>query len=256
MSADASAPAAAPQRPLSVPLRVVLALVLAAALVGSTILVVGQILPGGETVKIILAFTWLAGLGFGIGKLVKARPDLRIATRAAVVIAAGGIGAWWLLSLRDTTVNEKLVQAPAAAAPAAAASAPGAATPAAAAAAPAPAKADPVAPPPSGPTLVSSGSVRGLEHTSSGKAEIIKLSSGATVLQLRDLKTDPGPDLRVYLATDESAAKFVDLGVLKGNQGNQRYTVPAGTSTSRYDTVLVWCRSFSVGFAAADLTKA
>ena len=246
MSANASAPAAAPQRPLSVPLRVVLALVLAAALVGSTILVVGQILPGGETVKIILAFTWLAGLGFGIGKLVKGRPDLRIATRAAVVIAAGGIGAWWLLSLQDTTVNEKLVQAPAAATPAPAASAP----------APAPAKADPVAPPSSGPTLVSSGSVRGLEHTSSGRAEIVKLSSGATVLQLRDLKTDPGPDLRVYLATDESAAKFVDLGVLKGNQGNQSYTVPAGTSTSRYDTVLVWCRSFSVGFAAADLSKA
>lgn len=244
MSANASAPAPAPHRPLSVPLRVVLALVLAAALVGSTILVVGQILPGGETVKIILAFTWLAGLGFGIGKLVKGRPDLRIATRAAVVIAAGGIGAWWLLSLQGTTVNENLVQTPAASAPA-----PAAATPA-------PAKADPVAPPPSGPTLVSSGSVRGLEHTSSGKAEIVKLSSGATVLQFRDLKTDPGPDLRVYLATDESAATFVDLGVLKGNQGNQSYTVPAGTSTSRYDTVLVWCRSFSVGFAAADLTQA
>ncbi|MFN8133285.1 MAG: DM13 domain-containing protein [Solirubrobacteraceae bacterium] len=236
MPAAASSPA--PRRPLPVGARVLLAAALAAALVGSTVLVVGQLLPGGETAKIVLAFLWLGGLGFGIGKLVKGRTDLRVATRTAVVVAAGGIGAWWALSLRDTTVDEALVPAAAPAAPAANAPAPDA-RPAA----------------PAGPRLLAAGSFRSLEHASSGRAELVSLPGGGTVLQFRRLMTDSGPDLRVYLATDASASKFVDLGGLKGNRGNQRYRVPAGAAR-RYDTALIWCRSFSVGFAAADLKAA
>jgi Electron transfer DM13 len=246
VSATASAPP--PRRPLPVAARILLAVGLAAALVASTILLVGQVLPGGETVKIVLAFVWLGGLGFGIGKLVKGRPDLRIATRTAVVVAAGGIGAWWALSLRDTTVDEALVQARAAQAPAAPAAGP------AAAAKPAPAAPKPAAP--AGPRLLSAGAFRSLEHESSGRAEVVRLSGGASVLQFRDLATDPGPDLRVYLATDESASKHLDLGGLKANNGNQRYSIPAGASTGKYDVALIWCRSFSVGFAAADLEPA
>ncbi len=248
MSANApAAPAPPPRRPLPVAARIVLALVLAAALVGSTILVVGQLLPGGETAKIVMAVVWLGAFGFGIGKLVKGRPDLRMATRAAVLLGAGGIAAWWALSLRGATVDETLVSVPP---PAASQAADPAATPAA----PPPTSAAPA--PPAGPSLVSTGTFRSLEHATKGSAEIVKLANGGTVLQLRGFATDPGPDLKVYLSTDDSASTFVDLGGLKGNEGNQRYPLPDGTSTRRYDTVLIWCRSFSVGFGAADLKLA
>lgn len=62
-----------------------------------------------------------------------------------------------------------------------------------------------------------------------------------------------GPDLKVYLATAADGSEFVNLGGLKGNSGNQTYEVPAGTDTQKYDTVLIWCRALSVGFAAAPL---
>jgi RNA polymerase sigma-70 factor (ECF subfamily) len=46
-----------------------------------------------------------------------------------------------------------------------------------------------------------------------------------------------------------------DLGALKGNRGDQQDTVPPGLDTERYDTAVIWCRAFSVNFAAADLER-
>jgi electron transfer DM13 len=45
----------------------------------------------------------------------------------------------------------------------------------------------------------------------------------------------------------------VNLGRLKANIGNQNYQIPEGTDITKYDTVLIWCRAFSVLFGSADL---
>jgi hypothetical protein len=71
---------------------------------------------------------------------------------------------------------------------------------------------------------------------------------------LEDLRVTNGPDLYVYLSADRQASDFVDLGRLKANNGNQNYDVPEGTDLSKYDTVLVWCKQFSVLFGSAELT--
>jgi hypothetical protein len=42
--------------------------------------------------------------------------------------------------------------------------------------------------------------------------------------------------------------------MLKGNLGNQNYTVPAGTDLSEFRSAVLWCKRFSVSFGAADLT--
>jgi hypothetical protein len=70
---------------------------------------------------------------------------------------------------------------------------------------------------------------------------------------LEDLVVTNGPDLYVYLSTDKSASDSVGLGKLKANIGNQNYLIPAGTDLSKYDTVLIWCRAFSVLFGSAEL---
>jgi len=62
-----------------------------------------------------------------------------------------------------------------------------------------------------------------------------------------------GPDLYVYLSTDKAASDFVNLGRLKGNMGNQNYEIPQGTDLDKYDTVLIWCKAFSVLFGSAEL---
>lgn len=228
----------APSRsPQSWAVRVLLGLVLAVVLVASTILLVGQLLPGSERVKIALAFVWLGGLGIAIGKAVKERPDLRIVTRTAILLAAVAIGGWYLVSLRGKDVQEELVSVPAPSPPSArggeTARGKGAASP-------------------GGPALIASGSFAALDHPGEGSAEVIR-QDGRLTLQLRDFDTDAGPDLRVYLATATNGSEFVDLGSLKGDSGNQSYEVPAGTDTQKYDTALIWCRAFSVGFTAAPL---
>ena len=91
-------------------------------------------------------------------------------------------------------------------------------------------------------------------HDAQGIAKAIPVEGGANVLRLEDLVVTNGPDLYVYLSTDKSASDFVNLGRLKANIGNQNYPIPDGTDMSKYDTVLIWCRAFSVLFGSAELT--
>jgi hypothetical protein len=86
----------------------------------------------------------------------------------------------------------------------------------------------------------------------------IKLARGGRVLTLTGFETDPGPDLRVYLAAgrarDEGeVTDFIDLGGLKGNQGDQQYKLPVDADLRRYTTVVIWCRAFSALFGRATL---
>lgn len=81
-----------------------------------------------------------------------------------------------------------------------------------------------------------------------------------------DFTVVPGPDLYVILsgASDLTVdyvtfSRAVDgaprltLGALASSAGAQTYVIPAGTGLSVYRTVVVWCQSFSVAFAAAPL---
>jgi hypothetical protein len=92
-------------------------------------------------------------------------------------------------------------------------------------------------------------------HGAQGTAKVIPIEGGGgNVLRLEDLAVTNGPDLYVYLSTDKSASDFVNLGRLKANIGNQNYLIPGGTDMIRYDTVLIWCRAFSVLFGSAELS--
>jgi hypothetical protein len=92
-------------------------------------------------------------------------------------------------------------------------------------------------------------------HDAQGIAKVIPIEDGGDVLRLEDLVVTNGPDLYVYLSTDKSASDFMNLGRLKANIGNQNYPIPVGTDLSKYDTVLIWCKAFSVLFGSADLTS-
>jgi hypothetical protein len=90
-------------------------------------------------------------------------------------------------------------------------------------------------------------------HNAEGMAKIIPLQDGSNILRLEDLRVTNGPDLYVYLATDKSSSDFVNVGKLKANNGNQNYDVPTETDLTKYNTVLIWCRPFSVLFGSAEL---
>ncbi|QCX74433.1 Electron transfer DM13 [Streptomyces sp. YIM 121038] len=105
------------------------------------------------------------------------------------------------------------------------------------------------------------GSLVAHEHPTSGTARTLRLADGRQLLRLEDLKTSEGPDVRVYLSTrpaskaaDGLGAGAVWLGRLKGNLGNQNYTVPDGSDPAGFRSAVVWCERFGVSFGAADLT--
>ncbi|MBS1709665.1 MAG: DM13 domain-containing protein [Armatimonadetes bacterium] len=105
---------------------------------------------------------------------------------------------------------------------------------------------------------VASGSFESYAHETMGKAEISEVG-GQSVLRLSDFKTSNGPDVHVYLVkgNDPRAVKdggYIDLGSIKGNIGDQNYTLPAGTDLSQYQAVTIWCKRFFVGFGGAALS--
>jgi Electron transfer DM13 len=110
------------------------------------------------------------------------------------------------------------------------------------------------------PRVLASGMFRSLEHSTSGRAAILELADGRRFLRFEDLDTSNGPDLRVYLseipASDDWYAygeRFVDLGALKGNEGDQNYLIPADLGLARFKSAVIWCRRFTVGFGVAPL---
>ena len=87
-------------------------------------------------------------------------------------------------------------------------------------------------------------------HPTSGKAAV---NEDKTILSFTNFKTDEGPKLLVYLTTDVNATDFVNLGDLKGIEGDFTYNIPANTDLSKYKIVNVWCVDFSVSFGTAEL---
>ena len=91
-------------------------------------------------------------------------------------------------------------------------------------------------------------------HDAQGNAYTIPLEDTSSILRLENFKSTNGPDLYVYLSTDENASDFVDLGTLKASSGNQNYEIPDDTDLSKYNKVLIWCKAFGVLFGSAELS--
>ena len=115
------------------------------------------------------------------------------------------------------------------------------------------------------PEALYTGKLEGKAHQTSGRATIYKSPDGMQYLRLTDFTTSNGPDVHVILVTTKDAmddANFlkdntdkVELGKLKGNEGDQNYEIPAGTDLTKFRTVSVYCERFNANFGAAPLEK-
>jgi hypothetical protein len=163
---------------------------------------------------------------------------------AVAVLAVGGaLGLYWFQPWKlvtDKEVNESLAAVSTPQAPTTTAPAPG-------------------------PVVVRQGEFISHEHETSGAARVVRQPDGSHRLELLDLDTSNGPDLRVWLSDQPvrdgvrgwrvfDDGDWVELGKLKGNKGDQAYAIPAGTDLGRLASVSIWCKRFSVSFGAAALT--
>ena len=109
--------------------------------------------------------------------------------------------------------------------------------------------------------VLESGTFYGVMHPTAGTATIYRLGDGDRILRFTNFRTSNGPDVHVYLVAADDArdnasvtrAGFIDLGSMKGNIGDQNYAFGADVDLSKYRTVSVWCKRFSVNFGAAPL---
>jgi len=109
------------------------------------------------------------------------------------------------------------------------------------------------------------GKFHGKVHATSGRATVYQEADGKLVLRLTNFKTSNGPDVHVILVATKDAmddANFlkdntekVELGKLKGNDGDQNYEIPAGTDLTKFRTVSIYCERFNANFGAAPLEK-
>ncbi|MFB9852491.1 DM13 domain-containing protein [Micromonospora andamanensis] len=178
---------------------------------------------------------------------------------AITVLAAGSaFGLYWFQPwklLTDAEVAEQLTEVapPASSAASASPAAPASSAPA-----------SPAATEPATATLVSSGDFISHEHDTSGSARIVRTADGRHRLELVGLNTSNGPDLRVWL-TDQPVVegragwhvfddgRWVELGRLKGNRGDQGYEIPGEVELTNLTSVSIWCKRFAVSFGAAAL---
>ena len=112
---------------------------------------------------------------------------------------------------------------------------------------------------------VYTGKLESREHPTSGRTTIYKDGSGKQYLRLTDFTTSNGPDVHVVLVKAEEPAmskiivpgnlEYVELGSLKGNQGDQNYDVPASADLGKYQAVAIYCQRFHAIFGVAKLER-
>ena len=79
--------------------------------------------------------------------------------------------------------------------------------------------------------ILESGTFHSGTHPTEGTATIYRIENGSRVLRFTKFKTSNGPDVHIYMVAAEDArdnasvlnAAFVNLGLIKGNIGDQNY---------------------------------
>jgi len=99
---------------------------------------------------------------------------------------------------------------------------------------------------------ITEGSLAGIgNHQAIGKVQITQNPSGSPTLILMDITVDRVPDGRVYLAQKGDHTKGVELGKLKQFSGTVSFSIPASVNLEEYDSIVIWCKKFSVGIGHA-----
>ena len=101
-------------------------------------------------------------------------------------------------------------------------------------------------------TTISQGSFQAAAHATSGTVKLAQDSQGKKYLIFENFKTDSGPDVRIWLATDKTAQDYTELSKTVPS-GSFKIDVPSSTPTNKQGYVLIWCKQFTVLFGSAQL---
>jgi len=113
------------------------------------------------------------------------------------------------------------------------------------------------------PQPLFTGRLESKAHPTTGRATIYKGPEGKQYLRLTDFSTSNGPDVHVVLASAKDRNVMqeivtgpldnVELGTLRGNQGDQNYDLPGSVDLRKYNAVVIYCERFHAVFGVASL---
>ncbi|MEE9427513.1 MAG: DM13 domain-containing protein [Paracoccaceae bacterium] len=112
--------------------------------------------------------------------------------------------------------------------------------------------------------VLATGSFAGVDgvHQAKGDVTLLRQADGTVQLQFAGFEVTNGPDLKVWMiahpdpqgAGDIKESEQLRLSQLKGNIGDQVYTLPADTDVNAFKSVVIYCQQFSFMFASAPLS--
>lgn len=110
-------------------------------------------------------------------------------------------------------------------------------------------------------TRLASGRFHRIQNDGSGVVELHRLPSGRLALRFVNFYTSASPGLRLWLSRtpdvkstlEARRSKHADVGALRSTLGTYNHMLPRGMTADRFHTIVVWCPTVLIAFAAAPI---
>ena len=108
------------------------------------------------------------------------------------------------------------------------------------------------------PVVTHRGELGYVDPLHNGTGQVLTIQTGdQRVLRFENVAMTNAPDVHIYLSRETggrwSETTSLYLGPLKATNGSFNYEIPASADVNEYQSVVVWCRMFSVLVTWADL---
>jgi hypothetical protein len=110
-------------------------------------------------------------------------------------------------------------------------------------------------------SLVGRGRFHSIQNHGEGTVAVHKLPSGRLALRFENLYVSASPGLRIWLSSARNVestlqarqAHHIDAGALRSTLGSYNQMLPASVRAGDFHTVVIWCPTVLIAFAAAPL---
>jgi len=109
--------------------------------------------------------------------------------------------------------------------------------------------------------LVAKGRFHSIQNHGEGTVSVYRLPTGRLALRFEKLYVSASPGLRVWMTTagninstlEARQAHHTDVGTLRSTLGSFNQMLPASVDAANLHTVVIWCPTVLIAFAAAPL---
>lgn len=109
--------------------------------------------------------------------------------------------------------------------------------------------------------LLGRGTFHSIQNHGEGSVSVYRRPSGRLALRFENFYTSASPGLRIWLSRARNVkstlearqAHHIDAGALRSTLGNYNQMLPASVRAGDFHTVVIWCPTVLIAFAAAPL---